>query len=82
MPPQTDETLSVNEKILIDQSLSDYTQKVARIEKYLLLLLFIQWVCSNKIFCKDTIHKRKLNLYLTSLYVRFFLVLDCIQFYQ
>ncbi len=50
MPPQIDKTaipLDENEKI--EQSLSsDNNQNVFNIEKYLLILLFIQWVSSKE----------------------------------
>jgi len=50
MPPQIDKVaipLDENEKI--EQSLSsDNNQNVFNIEKYLLILLFIQWVSSKE----------------------------------
>ncbi|CAF0896393.1 unnamed protein product [Rotaria sp. Silwood1] len=44
MPPQIDNTLPLDGDEKIDQPLSDNDQNIIRIKKYLLMLLFIQWI--------------------------------------
>jgi len=48
MPPQVDKTVLSNENENIEQSLPDYNKDVFDTQKYLFILLFIQWVSSKE----------------------------------
>jgi len=66
MPPQIDKTKPLDGNENIEESVpSDHNQNVFNIQKYLLILIFIQWVSSNESFI--VIFQKK-NQYLYSLY--------------